>query len=59
MQESTGGEAGGRSAGGRSAGGRSAGGGFRRGKPNLDAIEEAEFEDITDNKTESKSGPTA
>jgi hypothetical protein len=58
--QSTGGRnAGGRNAGGRSAGGRSAGGGFRRGKPNLDAIEEAEFEDITDNKTESKSGPTA
>ena len=44
---------------GPSAGGRNAGGGFRRGKPNLDTIEEAEFEDITDNKSESKSGPTA
>ena len=49
----------GQSAGGRNAGGRNAGGGFRRGKPNLDTIEEAEFEDITDNKSESKSGPTA
>ena len=58
-QSAGGRNAAGRNAAGRNAGGRNAGGGFRRGKPNLDTIEEAEFEDITDNRSESKSGPTA
>ncbi|PTM16468.1 MAG: hypothetical protein DA443_00890 [Bacteroidetes bacterium] len=42
------------------AGSRGWGGfGQKRGKPNLDTIEEAEFEDITDTTSETKSGPSA